>query len=251
MVKEKYLPFEEPSKEEETPKTQKEIRKSKWDNFWFYNKVKVWVGVLAAIMVGYTIWSMVSQIEPDYTVGMITKLQYSTDVIEALERQLSRYGEDRNGDGRVVVQIAEYVMEDADNVIDPNVLAANVTRFAGDAQTRGDSLYIADLGSLKKYTEDEYFLGYLTGEEIKEGAKTPEMEQISWPLQDAAFYTNEPVLEELQGDLAKLYFCVRANAGSVIEKHRSDYDAGLELLDRIQKNEVINELTASSAEASK
>ena len=46
--------------------------KDKRKNWWYYHKRHLLVGIIAAAMVGSLIYSLVSQVEPDYTIGLLT-----------------------------------------------------------------------------------------------------------------------------------------------------------------------------------
>ncbi len=88
--------------------------KSKWQNFWFYYKWWVIAGVCLVAVIVIGMWQMLSRVEPDYPIALVTRDGVSEEAIENLEELLVPYAEDLNGDGKVVVEIenlplAQYV----------------------------------------------------------------------------------------------------------------------------------------------
>ena len=237
MVKEKYLPFEEPPQKEEPSKTPKEIRKEKWSNFWYYNKAKILIGAVIVVVLGYSFGTAWTTPKPDYTVGMLTSTQYPTDFIDELEKQLSYYGEDLNGDGQVLIQVQEYVMQAEDgSALDPSLLAASTTRFAGDAQMSGMSLYIADQYNLHHYAEVEQYIGYLDTTPLKEGEK-PETEEIGINWKDTEICEGNEILNQYVDLAGDLYFCLRGKTGVAEEKYAAASGQGVELFQRVVSGE--------------
>ena len=107
--------------------------KEKRENFWFYHKWHVIVGIVAALMVFSFVWEIATQVHPDYTIGILTTTGVPMGTGEALAEQLKPYFDDRNGDGEVVVSVMEYTIgKDADSIADPNVQMANITKLSGD-----------------------------------------------------------------------------------------------------------------------
>ena len=107
--------------------------KEKRENFWFYHKWHVIVGIVAALMVFSFVWEIATQVHPDYTIGILTTTGVPMGTGEALAEQLKPHFDDRNGDGEVVVSVMEYTIgKDADSIADPNVQMANITKLSGD-----------------------------------------------------------------------------------------------------------------------
>ena len=78
-------------------------RRQKWKNWWYYHKFHLLVGLVAIVIGGYLIYGMVTEVKPDYTIVMLSKSGYAGDLMENLGDQLSVYGKDRNGDGKVAI----------------------------------------------------------------------------------------------------------------------------------------------------
>lgn len=60
------------------------IDKKKADNFWHYHKFHIIIGLIAAIIIGYSVYSFVTRVEPDITIGLMGEVnQDSLDSFEA------------------------------------------------------------------------------------------------------------------------------------------------------------------------
>ena len=88
-----------------TPTTGKEKRQ----NWWFYHKVHLIVGIIAVIFAASVIWSFVSKENPDYYVAIMTEYMLPVDLQLDLEEHLEQYADDRNGDGEVAVALQYYL----------------------------------------------------------------------------------------------------------------------------------------------
>lgn len=246
MVKEKYLPYVEPPKKPEPPKTPAEIRRLKWDNFWYYHKFHVLVGIFIVLVVAVTYFYRDTSPEPDYQVGFVTTMSYPQEFIDSLERELSRYADDRNGDGLVKVTVNNYMLNsDSDNV---QLVTANMTRFMGDAELVSSVVFLADKTNLVYYAQEGYFGYYDTAEPLQENTEFT-IDEVGWDWNNSPIATADETLR-LQKD--PLYFTIRPDYGSLIEDNRDYYDASRAFFQRILNNEVIYspEEAASSATVS-
>ena len=79
-------------------------------NWWDYHKWHVVIGaVLLGIVVDLVIHAAgVGQIKPDYQVAYVGTNMLPEDTAAAIENAFAALGEDANGDGRVVVKLAQY-----------------------------------------------------------------------------------------------------------------------------------------------
>lgn len=233
MVKEKYLPYEEPPKPPEPPKTPRERRKLKWDNFWYYHKYHVLVGVFVVFVAAVIFVYRDTTPEADYQVGLITQATYPQEFIQSLERELSRYADDRNGDGIVRVQVNNYMLGTSGG--DPQMVAANMTKFMGDAEMVTSVVFLSDPENLITYAKSGYFGYYKTGEPLQENTEFKRDDVgLDW--------TSSPIAtadEVLRMQKKPLYFAVRPNYGSVIERRQEYYDASWAFFQRIINNQVI------------
>ena len=211
--------------------------KDKRKNWWYYHKRHLLVGIIAAAMVGSLIYSLVSQVEPDYTIGLLT----SYSMPDVGKQQLESC-------------IANYVFSDSDT-IDYQIQQASVVRFMGEASTNEAMIYLHDEVAFNSL-EDSFdgFFQYNDGTAMPEDAKDYENAMVSWnDLKGFAEFVPQTteedsydaeVLTELFG---RLRVSVRAAEGSSIEKKEKDmeyHSASLALLERIRNDEKLNGETA-------
>ena len=98
-------------------------------NWWYYHK---WHVVLAAVLVliaASLVWNAVTQVRPDCQIAYVGSVPLSEEEEAAWKDRLAALGTDSNGDGRVVVQLNQYLMvQDSDNAM--YAYAANVKLMA-------------------------------------------------------------------------------------------------------------------------
>ena len=83
-------------------------KKQRRQTWWHYHKWHVGIGVLAVAIVGNLAWHILTQVQPDYQIAYVGAYLLSEEEAAAWEDRLSALGTDRNGDGRVVVQLNQY-----------------------------------------------------------------------------------------------------------------------------------------------
>lgn len=125
-------------------------KKQKAANWWHYEKWVV-LGVVAAVgIAAWIIKDTMFRPRPDYQVGVVAASSLPVDLNAALQSALQTYGEDINGDGRVLVQINEFVLdfnadaEPADTEQDEDAMRSAVSAYD---QMAGVTRLSADLGS--------------------------------------------------------------------------------------------------------
>ena len=92
----------------ETPESKKEYTKQeKAANWWHYHKLYVGIAVIAVVLVVWMVHDVVTRVRPDYRVGYVGSSNLPTDTVTALENTLAAYCDDRNGAGKVVVELVQ------------------------------------------------------------------------------------------------------------------------------------------------
>lgn len=158
--------------EDVQPDAPKELSpQEKRENFWFYHKWHVIAGACAFAMLFAIIWDVVTQVKPDYSIGLISSYGLPMGIGEALSEQLTPYFDDRNGDGKVVVSVAEYTVAygDALDGVDPNVQMANTTKLMGDLDMGESILFLTD--DLEYFEEQFLLFAYNDGTIPEEGVQ--------------------------------------------------------------------------------
>ncbi len=126
------------------PRKQRQYsRKERWANWWDYNLKWVLIFGIAGAFVAYCfIGQYFLTTHPDYNVAVVSPYYLPEATVTALQEQLAAYGEDCNGDGKVVVKINQYTMafnsEDSDAYLD----MAGTTKLSTDIQSSLSSIFI-------------------------------------------------------------------------------------------------------------
>ena len=110
-------------------------RKERWANWWDYNLKWVILLGIAAAFVGYCfIGQYFLTTHADYNVAVVAP--------HYLQDALAAYGEDRNGDGKVVVKLNVYTMNFGSDDSDAYLDMAGTTKLSTDIQGVLSSLFI-------------------------------------------------------------------------------------------------------------
>lgn len=110
-------------------------------NWWHYHKVTVLVVLIVLGIVGWLLHDMFGRVRPDLEIGYVGTQALPTETAEALQEALVPYCSDRNGDGRVVVQVSQYQVDFAAESADPYAQLAGTTQLTA-ALTEGSDTYL-------------------------------------------------------------------------------------------------------------
>lgn len=214
-------------------------------NWWYYHKKHLFIGLIAAALAVSAVYSIVSKVEPDYTIGMLISYNMPSSLQSQLEEHIAQYGEDRNGDGQVVVRLNPYVFSQATAANDPQSIQANFTRFAGDAAMDTCMIFFHDDEAFQMMADnfDAYFQ-YNDGSPMPEGASNYQDAMLPWEgfagladfdpnVEDLTSWTPE-IVDEL---LNRLRVSVRACQGAGFasdEEKLGYYQDCLALLEKIK-----------------
>lgn len=88
-----------PDPKPEEPKTPR----GKWENFWFYHKWHVLIGLVVAAVVGFCVFDVVTKVHPDYDGMILTADQVLYEYQQEMNKALVSYADDVNGDGKLRV----------------------------------------------------------------------------------------------------------------------------------------------------
>ena len=87
-------------------------------NWWYYHKWHVGIAVVAVLVAANLIWSVVTQVHPDYQIAYVGTVPFTEDEEAAWTDRLSALGTDCNGDKKIVVQMNQYLTsQDSDNAM--------------------------------------------------------------------------------------------------------------------------------------
>lgn len=81
-------------------------------NWWDYHKWHVLIAILCVVLIGDVIYDAVqnSRNRPDYVVAYVGQTALPDSLRERLEEGLAQLGEDLNGNGKVQVQVRQFVI---------------------------------------------------------------------------------------------------------------------------------------------
>lgn len=219
-------------------------KKEKRENWWYYNRVKLIVGALVAATVIYFIYTIVSQVKPDYTVALMTSYVMPSELSSQLEDRLAQYADDRNGDGKVVVSLVNYAFSDQIANSDPNQMQASFVKFSADASS-GDSVIFLHNEEAFDFMKNDFqgLFCYNDGTPMPDAATDFENAMISWEELDAfqdfelKFESEVASPEAMKKLFEELRLSVRSSDTSVFqgkEDKMEYYNANLEFLERIK-----------------
>lgn len=140
-------------------------KKEKAQNWWHYYKWVVVGGVVAVIALAWIIKDTVFQTRPDYQVAYVGQHELPADTAAALSTALQAYGQDRNGDGQVVVALNQYTLDfnSQTDGTDAYGQMAGVTKLSADLSGGKDGSYIFIVDDIEGFEAQTTALQYLDG----------------------------------------------------------------------------------------
>lgn len=102
--------------------------RKKIENFWFYHKNHLLIGLAAVLVLAYLGIQKLSTPKPDYHIGLVRAEALPEADFAALEEAFTAAGEDLNGDGQVLVQIHTYYTNLADTAENAGVNNADAVQ---------------------------------------------------------------------------------------------------------------------------
>ena len=251
MARERYLVDVDPSEirsEEKRELTAKEKRK----NFWYYNKWKFLIGALLIALAVYFIASVVMRVKPDYEIALMTPGGFSDPALEQFESKRASLGEDRNGDGKVVVQINKYSFGNTSG----QTAMVDTAKIVADLDACQSMIFITDTVSLDNLIPSvgsSFFVDLETWDPVPDNlndltpirAPYPEWKAFEdFRLDDVYFHTDsDEYTEKLMGRL-------RISLRTIVDTRHEDskskqeyFEASKTLVERVLSGEMPSEKT--------
>lgn len=218
-------------------------------NFWYYNKWKIFAGIAAIVLVSFFVYDIVSQVDPDYQIGVISRTTLPDSAVEALETQLATLADDRNGDGKTVVSVMTYTLapagseDNAAQVVDAYTQMAGSTKLMADAQNGESMLFLTN--DVQAYELSEALFAYNDGTAPESEASLDLARMgVAWadcPQLTALDLGRVTTMDgtdagSVQSILADYVLVKRVFAGTSLaekEKAQSYYAASMQLFDRL------------------
>ena len=116
----------------------------KLENFWFYYKYPVLIGLALALVLGWLGFQRVTAEEPDYHIGIVRAVPLTEEELAALEGRFLSAGEDRNGDGQVLVQLHTYYVDLAAEGNATEEVVQTVSALDADLTGKVSGIFLAE-----------------------------------------------------------------------------------------------------------
>lgn len=160
MAREMYLAGVKPEElvkapEAPPPRTPRE----KWANFWYHHKWKVILGAVLLLTLAVLLGQSLTRVQPDYVICMVTAQGVSVDSDQRVEELLEAYADDRNGDGRVRVEVICLNVESgAEAVSNQQTVLAHLMARDVDAWAITPSYYTGTMHTAFNGNESDFFM---------------------------------------------------------------------------------------------
>ena len=126
------------------PLTAQEQKKRSRANWWYYNWGIVTVAAMVIVGVAYVAHGLLTTVDPDYTVAVVTAEALPDETVQRLQTALADYAEDANGDGAVIVQVNNYTWSADAALTDMNGQMAGATQLNTDLANGESKIWILD-----------------------------------------------------------------------------------------------------------
>lgn len=145
--------------------------KKKWENFWYYHKWHALVLLVAAVFLIFLARDL-TRPGADYEIGLITANGFPQEAVDLLEKNIAKYGEDLNGDGRVTVRIDSYAVGAEDG--GSEVQAANQVKLEAELSAGNCMLFLTDADSFSQQQSKLGMFARTDGGTPEQGESGPE-----------------------------------------------------------------------------
>lgn len=113
-------------------------------NWWYYNWGIVVVAAMVIVGAAYVAHGLLTAVDPDYTVAVVTAEALPDDAVQRLQTALADYADDANGDGAVVVQVNNYTWSANAALTDMNGQMAGATQLNTDLANDESTIWILE-----------------------------------------------------------------------------------------------------------
>ena len=124
------------------PLTAQEQKKRSRANWWYYHWGIVAVAAVLAVAVIYVAHGLLTTVDPDYTVAVVTAESLPDEAVQSLQTALEAYADDANGDGAVIVQVNNYTWSANASLTDMNGQMAGATQMNTDLANGESKIWI-------------------------------------------------------------------------------------------------------------
>ena len=126
------------------PLTAQEQKKRSRANWWYYHWGIVAAAAVLAVSVVYVAHGLLTTVDPDYTVAVVTAESLPDEAVQRLQTALEAYANDANGDGAVIVQVNNYTWSADASLTDMNGQMAGATQMNTDLANGESKIWILE-----------------------------------------------------------------------------------------------------------
>ena len=126
------------------PLTESEQKKRSRANWWYYHWGIVAVAAVLVVSVVYVAHGLLTTVDPDYTVAVVTAEALPDEAVQRLQTALEAYANDANGDGAVIVQVNNYTWSADASLTDMNGQMAGATQMNTDLANGESKVWILE-----------------------------------------------------------------------------------------------------------
>ena len=216
--------------------TQAELKKKR-DNYWYYYKWHTLAGAFILLVLIVTVTQCAHRVNPDVNILMVTgKTLMSDDTQAALEKDLARYADDLNGDGKRVASITPIDLSGGGN---PQMQQAMASKLMAMISTGDTFVFFVDSDGYDYLTKQGGFFQKANG--IVPGAKTLD-DGLRLSLAETSEFGSDAY-----GDFSDVSAAVRVYSGTTADttKNKPYYEGALRFLSRMLKGEAVEDAASS------
>jgi hypothetical protein len=216
--------------------------KSLWENFWYYHKFAFWFFLIMLICVFFAFDPFGDHTKPDYQIALLTEKSWTPQHQNRLQKLLEQYGDDLNGDGKVVVKL-NYMLQPKDSsAMELSEYEAYKLKVISSFEGGDTMIYLVDDFNLRNYGVVEGLFSVLEDySTLPENDKITDtevlefdLEQIGIPWQNLSGVNRHPFFCRSK---TKLYFCFRAIVPAMDEDAIELRKATMVMFERIRNNQ--------------
>ena len=126
------------------PLTAQEQKKRSRANWWYYTWGIVAVAAMVVVGVAYVAHGLLTTVDPDYTVAVVTAEALPDEAVQHLQTALADYAADANGDGVVLVQVNNYTWSANASLTEQNQQMAGATQMNTDLSSGESKIWILE-----------------------------------------------------------------------------------------------------------
>lgn len=161
--------------------------------WWHYHWISLFIALGALVLLIAVVRSQISQIEPDYRIGVVARLELPADTVEALKNALLPFCTDQNGDGHTTIELAQYTVDFDSAREDTNAYSqmAGVIKLSSDLQNiNGCGIFLIE--DAEGFVRESMALRYLDSTLPKSDSESIHWEKMCF------LWKNCPVLTSLE-----------------------------------------------------